>query len=78
MSDGWDVVAEYADVVATMVEREKLLIIEERRRIAAEIEAAAQAYVERWTPIVGEDRAKAGALDILSIARKLTDSSKGA
>ncbi len=49
------------------------LLLAERRRIASEIEKAADAYMTKWTPIVGEDRAKAGAWDILLLAKNISD-----
>ena len=45
----------------------------ERAKCAAELAHIAEEHVERWAPIVGEDRAKACALDILSAARKLSN-----
>jgi len=53
------------------VELERRVRADERRRCMSELEVLAQEYVTRWTAIIGEDRAKACAFDILSVARRL-------
>lgn len=50
---------------------------DERRRCMSELEALAQEYIERWAKIMGEDRAKACAFDIVSCARRLASQSEG-
>lgn len=53
------------------IEFERRIRADERRRCMTEIEELASQYVERWTRILGEDRAKACAFDIVSCARRL-------
>lgn len=50
---------------------EQSIRLDERIKCASEIEAFAYAYESKWSPIVGENRAKAGAWDIIVAARKL-------
>src|SRR6185312_11542031 len=50
---------------------ERRIRADERRRCMSELESLAQEYVERWAKIVGEDKAKAVAFDIVSCARQL-------
>lgn len=46
---------------------------DERQKVRAELEAYSVWYVEKWSPIVGEDRAKAEAWNILVAARRVTE-----
>lgn len=46
---------------------------DERRRIIEELNAYSVAYVEKWTPIVGDIRAKADAWNITVAAGRLRD-----
>lgn len=50
---------------------ESYIRADERRRCIAQLRTIADEYVEKWTPIIGADRAKACALDIESAAMKL-------
>lgn len=45
--------------------------LDERIKCASEIEAYAYAFESKWSGIVGENRAKAGAWDIIVAARRL-------
>lgn len=53
------------------VELEKRIRADERRRCISELEALASQYVDRWSRIIGEERAKACAFDIVSCTRSL-------
>ena len=44
---------------------------DERAKCIAELEAQTDAYVEKWSSIIGEDHAKADAFNILVAARRL-------
>lgn len=50
---------------------------DERAKCIAELEAQAAAYVEKWTPILGGDHAKADAFNILVAARRLIPPKRG-
>ncbi len=45
---------------------------DERAKCIAELEQQANAYVEKWAPILGEDHAKADAFNILVAAKRLS------
>lgn len=57
------------------LELERRVRADERRRCMTELEELAVEYVYRWAKIIGEDRAKACAFDIVSCARRLRSQS---
>lgn len=46
---------------------------DERRKVYAELQTYSVEYVEKWTPLVGADQAKADAWNILVAARRVTE-----
>lgn len=54
-----------------VVELEKRIRADERAKCIRELEEQANAYVEKWAPIIGQDHAKADAFNILVAARRL-------
>lgn len=44
---------------------------DERQKVCAELEAYSVWYVEKWSPLIGEDRAKADAWNILVAAKRV-------
>jgi hypothetical protein len=44
---------------------------DERAKCVSELETQANAYVEKWSPILGADAAKADAWNLLVAARRL-------
>ena len=44
---------------------------DERRKMSADLERYAEVYVEKWTPLIGGNRAKATAWEFLVAAKRL-------